>query len=474
MRLTRRAALLGAAAAMLPASLPSLPAYAGGGRGASIQIDPTFPYYLDRSADSIADELLANGYRTVHYFVVNELDVRTELVKALRRRGITVWAMVVGLGSYSVASWPQGWESWQMELLKPIDLGGFHFFSPFSADYVTFKSGMIARMLAATPFDGIEVAEPYFPDWEGIDKGYYGDVGPLARAAFQREYGTAIPDFADPASPTYYRTDTARYERWIQFRVDAVNRCVAEIAGAARAARPDLKVATWSLAVDGGPDSVAREREFQGLDAAAMVALVKPDVHILQTNWPDWVKPDLPPDYIRAYQPFVDQIRAGSPRVPIGVQTDIGSQRAMARDDAWIERFTQTVERMGLATWMAYEYHLGAYIYENPPIPTSAYIPNSGAIELSFQKRIDPDSARRPESFEVITETSRRFVPPEAVTVDGNRVTLLTRPPSGRLRVAVRNVTDAPKYWLYDKTAPANPVPPGAVVDVSRRRPEGA
>lgn len=482
---SRRSVLIGAAAAAAAAVLPAPSAYAAAGEakpvttrqrrpgtaGPSIEIDPTFSYYQGRSPASIADELAVNGYRIAHYFVVNERQVDGALVDALHRRGIAVWALVVGNGSYATDGWPSGWQNWQMQLLKPIDLGGFHYFSPFSDAYVAWKKKLAATLVSTYPFDGFEIAEPYFPEWNGIESGDYGDVGPLAQAAFQREYGLAIPDFADPSSPTYYKTDTSRYRKWIQFRVDAVNRYVNEIIngpGGVRRARPDILVATWSLGINAGPASVALEREYEGLDAGAMVAAVRPDLHILQTNWPDWTQPDLPPDYVTTYQPFVDQIRAYSREVPIGVQADIGSQLAMARDDAWIHKFAVTGSQMGLSTWTAYEYHIGGYMYTDPPVPKVAGMPTRDSVELSFSKRIDPASAAQPRSFQLITPRSSMFIAPDGVTVDGNRVTLQTgQLPPGPLRIAVRNVADTPSYWLYNTDGPANVVPAGTVISVS-------
>lgn len=462
---TAAVALPGVAAAAVPSARRDL-------LGPSIQVDPTFPYYLDRSADSIADEIRANGYRVVHYFVVNELSVNGEFVDALRRRGIAVWAMVVGNGSYAVDGWPDGWEQWQMQLLKPIDLGGFHFFSPFSDPYVRWKKQLLASLVGRYPFDGLELAEPYFPEWNGIQSGVYGDVGTLAQQAFRDAYGQDIPEFSDPDSPAYYRTDTARYAKWVQFRVDAVNRYLDEIvngAGGVRATRHEVAVATWSLGVDAGPDSVALEREYQGLDAARMVTKVRPDVHVFQTNWPDWTRPDLPADYVTRYQPFVNRVRAVRPDLPIGVQTDIGSQLAMARDDVWIAEFARTASAMRLATWTAYEYHIGKYMYVDPPRPVSARMVSRGSIEVTFQKRIDPSSAKASGSFELVTSQSRRTVASDAVSVDGNLVTLVTGPPpSGELRVAVSNVTDEPDRWLYNKSGPANAVAPDTEVVVDR------
>jgi hypothetical protein len=257
---------------------------------------------------------------------------------------------------------------------------------------------------------------------------------------------------------------------WVDFRVDAVNAFLDDVVngdGGIRDANPDVLVATWSLAIGAGPDSVELEREYQGLDAPRMIATVQPDLHILQTNWPDWLRADLPADYARAYQPFVADIRAEHPDIALGIQTDIGSQPAMARDRAWLEGFVATAESMGFATWTAYEYHIGGYMYEEPPVPTQATRMADGAIRVSFNRRIDPESATLPASFEVVVGTRRRWVSPRYVSVDGNTVRI-RQPglPSDSFELAVFNVTDDPRHWLYHRTAEPHRVPSGASVRV--------
>lgn len=69
--------------------------------GPSIQIDPSFPYYQQRSPESIVEEIMLAGYQSVHYFVVNEHVIQKELLLAFRQNGIPVWAMVIGNGTFS-------------------------------------------------------------------------------------------------------------------------------------------------------------------------------------------------------------------------------------------------------------------------------------------------------------------------------------------------------------------------------------
>lgn len=105
---------------------------------ATIQIDPTFAYYVDRSEASVAAELEQAGYRSVRYFVTDETKINGRLVRALRERGMEVWAMALGNGAYGTGHLPPAWRSWQMELLKPVN-DGYVRLSPFSAGYTAWK-----------------------------------------------------------------------------------------------------------------------------------------------------------------------------------------------------------------------------------------------------------------------------------------------------------------------------------------------
>ncbi|WP_409345067.1 N-acyl-D-glucosamine 2-epimerase [Paenibacillus sp. MBLB4367] len=428
--------------------------------GPSIQIDPLFAYYTDRSADSIAEEIELAGYRTVHYFVVSENKVNRELIDAFHAKGIAVWALVIGNGTFSTDGYPAEWPGWQMELLKPAN-DGFIRLSPFSGSYRTWKKAAVAALLTDYPFDGIEFAEPFFPEWDGIRTGTYGDVGPLAQAAFEQRYQEEIPDFRNPGSPRYYLSDTKRYRNWVEFRVEAVNDFLDELlngAGGARDVRPDIAVATWSLAIDDGPRSVERLREIQGLDAPAMIAKVKPDIHVLQTHWPDWTKSEseLPPDYIKAYRPFADAIRAAHPGMPIAVQADIGSAKHMLKSREWLNGFSRAVKRYGYAAWTAYEYHLGKYMYDEKPVPLKVQRIGARELVLSFNKRIDGASVLMPGHVLLDTGGHVRPLFPEAgAKIDGNRIVVYAEQlPRTSFELVFANVTDTPSRWLFNEHEP--------------------
>ncbi|UVI29508.1 N-acyl-D-glucosamine 2-epimerase [Paenibacillus spongiae] len=439
-------------------------------KGPSIQIDPLFPYYRNRSADSIAEEIELAGYRSVHYFVVNENVVDKALIDAFHGRGIGVWAMVIGNGTFSTADYPDEWPSWQMGLLKETN-DGFQRFSHFSPGYARWKKAAMVKLASGYPFDGIEIAEPYFPEWGGIERGVYGDVGPLAQSAFLKQYGLEMPEFTDSESPRYYLTDTETYMKWAEFRVDAVNGFIDEMINAkdgVRAARPDILVATWSLAIDAGPDSMEALRVEQGMDAPSMIARVRPDMHMLQTHWPDWIKGDLPPDYTRKYIPFMDAIRTAFPELPLGVQADIGSGETMIKGGQWLEQFEAAAYDIGFTSWTAYEYHIGGYMYESAPVPLRARRNGPDELILSFNKRIDEHSASDGAHYAIIADEQRESGGWTSVAVDGNRVALRAEKlPAEPFELEIgTGITDTPDKWLF-KNRPANAVPAGTRIRIA-------
>lgn len=440
--------------------------------GRSIQVDPTFPYYRGRSAKSVAEEIRLAGYDIVHYFVVNEHNVSHSLIEACQSYGMSVWAMVLGNGTFSTDKYPVEWPSWQMGLLKPVN-DGYTRFSPFSEGYRNWKKRAAAELVYHYPFDGIEIAEPYFPEWDGIRRGVYGDVGPLAAEAF-RAYcgGCDMPEFSDTGSPRYYKRVPELYEKWVAFRVEAVNNFVDELIngnGGVRSVRPDIAVATWSLAVRGGERAIAQLRELQGLEASSMISKVRPDIHYLQTHWPDWTRGDLPPDYIREYAPFVQRIRAAHPGLPLGVQADIGSGRNMVKSGGWWRSMQETARRLGYVTSTAYEYHIGGYMYEERPMPVTALRTAWNEIVISFNKRIDEASCRPPAAVFRFRREDGEPVPVElrAVRTDGNRVLLYSADfPDAELVVELTGaIQDTPDLWLI-KGKPANKSVAGANVVV--------
>lgn len=428
--------------------------------GATMQIDPTFPYYKNRSNESIVEEIELAGYKAVHYFVVNENDVNGDMIDAFHKRGIPVWLMVVGNGTYSTKGLPSGWENWKMKLTKQENGGDFTFFSLFNKDFLEWKKKALVNLIKKYPFDGIEMAESYFPEWDAIRTGRYGDVGPVAEAAFKKQYKLDMPDFVNPNSPDYYTKKPDIYQKWIQFRVEGVNNFLNEIyngKNGVREARPDILVATWSLAVDAGANSVSKLREDHGLEAVSMVASVKPDIHFFQTHWPDWIKPEsqLSPDYMKLYQQFTDPVKTTFPKVPLGFQADQGSGKDMIKSTSWVNRFNHEVPKYGYSTWTSYEYHIGGYIYTETPKPLKAE-KKDGLVIVSFNKRIDEVSGSNPLNYSFYHNGNKENVTINKISVDGNRALIkLNVPLQDQSSIHINYIEDTPALRLY-KDFPVN------------------
>lgn len=438
----------------------------------SITVDPLFKYYQNRSAESIADELVINGYKIIHYYVVNENNVNADFVKALHEAGVEIWLMTVGNGTYSTSDFPLGWENWKMNLKESINPeGGFTYLSQFNDDYVEWKKKKLVELLSNYQFDGIEMIEPYFPAWEGPNNENYGDIGPNASNAFYAKYGLNMPDFKNQNAENYYTKVPEIYNKWIEFRVNGVNQFLHEIyngAGGIREQCPNIKVATWSLGIDAGDHSIDLLREYQGLDVPAMINLVQPDMHYIQTHWPDWIlnEPNLPPNYVQSYDTFMLEIKDASIDLPVGIQADIGSLQDMIKSRGWFEDFIRYSRLSGYSTYTAYEYHIGGYMYDELPKVIKAERIEKNCVQLSFNKRIKILGNNWNINFKFYQKSQEIYPELINVKVDGNRLLLyFTDQPDSSYVIQLNNIEDTPELWLYTGYE-ANQIQPDSEITV--------
>jgi hypothetical protein len=85
-----------------------------------VQIDPFLGrYFANRSAESIAEEIAANGFQGVQYIVTRDSRVNRDLLKALRQRRIHVDYATFGNGTYDTTDLPDGWQQWRMVTRQP-------------------------------------------------------------------------------------------------------------------------------------------------------------------------------------------------------------------------------------------------------------------------------------------------------------------------------------------------------------------
>lgn len=417
----------------------------------SITVSPGFAYYKDRSPESIVEEITANGYDDVRLVSTNNSEVDDALLKAFKARGVKVWCMTFCNGVYPPADLPEGWKLWEMKRKKPANPDGFISFCFNNPEYRKWKKASLTKILHDHAFYGLDLAEPFLPAYMGPDSEIYGCICDQCAAAFKKMYPgvSGLPDFTDPKSPHYWKTDKTLYEKWVGFRVSSVVNYIDELVNGKDGIRekcPDVKVATWSLGLD-TPDQIAKLREWEAIDAAATVKRVRPDMHMIQTDWPDWMKSDLSPKYPLKYKPIVDSIRAVSPTLPIMLQADIGSKVNMRRSRAWIEDMEKCAKELGCTSATSYEYHLGECIYTEPPAVVKAES-EEGGIKLIFNKRLDSVSATNIGNYAL---SSGRV---DYAKVDGNIVHLSISGAEGKPEVTVSGISDdETRRFHHDKPA---------------------
>lgn len=369
--------------------------------GRTVQIDTAFPYYHNRSNESIASELRVNGFDGVYYYTGTDTRLRPGLVGEMQRQKLGVGLMTLpSLVYWSEAQLaerlPAGWRDWLIEFTgSGMDIYRFigFVYPEYNAWYKNYLNGMLLRHR----FDAFTFAEIMYPIYDGPEKNppFYGDVSPGFQAAFKRATGSeTFPNFTDPADPDYFRTNTGLYRQLVEYRVRTIDDFYDDIIngpGGAREAAPGILFATWTLGIN-IPDGVAKLREWEGNDIVTMIRRVKPDLHFIQTHAPDWANPALPGDYPLAYQPFFDAVRTANPDVKIGMQADLGSLGPSRRDPAWQKQFYDACRKAGVDTTTYYEFGLRWEIYSQPP--RLCEIRRDGdTLLLVFDQRLNAESA---------------------------------------------------------------------------------
>ncbi|NDV79823.1 hypothetical protein D0T57_12720 [Dysgonomonas sp. 511] len=261
--------------------------------------------------------------------------------------------MLLGNCFYEPTLLPQ---EWAMEFLTPYP--GLYFYSFHNDDFVNWQVERVKRIMRNYDFVGIEFAESYFPEWKTIDNnGFYGDVSLYARQKFIHEYlnqpNSEVPDFAS------IRSNPELYEKWQDFRVDAVLNFNMQIKNAVKETNPATLFASWGMGIRSG--TLDEIREHFGLDMIRIAEEVNPDVFFIQTASQDWSDDLLAPDYLNEYSYIVNGIRAVEPDIALGIQADIaslsyGNSSAPKRTPEWWLNFMDLSLQAGYYTNTSYEY----------------------------------------------------------------------------------------------------------------------
>lgn len=428
--------------------------------GRSVEIDPAFAWYRNRSPASVASEIRAAGYGTVLYVVTRDSRIDRELVDAFHDERIGVWYCTFGNGTYDTADLPPSWESWRM--VTRSDLAGTPLRDGYTRiclnnpAYRAWRTRQICTVLSTCPFDGVQIMEPHWPEYPGIESPAYACFCDACRTAFIRMFPgqQRLPDILDANAADSPKRNPDLWRKWLEFRRRTLTEFLDELVNGEEGIRrcaPQAKICTWTLAL-AGRDGLQRIREDSGEDAADVVRTVRPDLHCLQTHWPDWIRPDLRPNYVKEYAPFVEDIRRVSPALPLMIQADTGSRLENRRSWQWIEDFENASRRLGAGSTTIYEYALGLYAYTDSPRIVEVRCPKPTELVLICTRPVDAAIARDPAR---LTLTSGRI---EGARVDGNCVILSCSglPPAGQrveLTVTELRVDLARRYYATGEPA---------------------
>ena len=427
-------------------------------------IDPIFEYYKDRSPESIALELKVNNYNAVYYFATVPTACNKDLIETLQQENIPVvlitfpcwvWVKPAEMDKFL----PPNWRDWQMEFTgnKTEEHTFIGFVYP---EYNQWYGEYVSKMLGDFGFDGFAMLETMYPNYNGLSYNppQMGDISQGFRKAFEAETGyKELPEFVDSNSPLYYTKNPELTKAWEDFRVKTVNDFMFDIMSKVRSEHPDIAIASWSLGIS-EPGGDKKIRFYNGMDTYSMVERIQPDIHIVQTHWPDWCNPDLKPDYIKAYKFYVDEAKRACPTVKVGTQSDFGSLPEMRRSIDWVKEHRAACDEV-LDNFLVYEFNIRDEVFSEAPV-LKALMLNDDELLMVFDQRI-ADSAAATMTNRVLQAKNAEFTVKSA-TVDGNllRCKLDSKPAIGtELTVPAGGIADVPQVRL--KLSQHEPLPQG-------------
>ncbi len=445
-------------------------------RGKTTQCDFAFPYYQGRSAASVADEIEVNGYSGVYYFVCSDKATRKDIILELQKRGIPVAAMVIASGAYlPVAERPAGWEKWRMEFTNRL-LDDYQLMSYVHKDYAEWMKHRVVKLLKEFGFDGFTFAEAMYPIADGLERAdvLYGDISPAFQAAFKRDTGhTVFPEFANKEAENYYKKIPDVYRALVDYRVKTVNDFYDEVVNGKNGVReecPGIFVATWTLGIR-LPNGVEKLREWEGNDIPSMIRQVKPDMHFIQTHAPDWMNPELKPDYVKGYKPFFDAVKQTDPNMPVGFQGDFVSHLEIRRNPEWVREWYAVCSTLPIDSTTYYEFSLRWNVYEEAPKLVRIRREKKNTLVLSFDQRLAKDCAEMVTSKSIISDERGRNYAIQSAEVDGNMLKLVLDgdpAPGASLAVRLDGIRDDPSC-RFERPGPVQPMPRG----IANTIPEG-
>jgi hypothetical protein len=327
-------------------------------------------------------------------------------------------------------------------------------------------------------FDAITFSQPIYPVYDGVTKNpvVYADVSAGYQSIFMADTGEShFPDFTNTGSAYYFKTNTTLYQKLVQHRINSVTNYFDEIingSGGLRQSAPDTLVATWSMAcskvADGG---VGVFPEWEGNNPYNIVKSVKPDIHYIQTHWPDWMDSTLSPEHVYYYTDNFKEAWRAMPDVTIGVHDDFGSMASMRRSNQYYSSFvTASAASSAITTYYCFDIRSDIYLAA-PQLKRISGGEADSDIILEFNERIHSNSAGLISSRTIVNSVGAVYNVISA-SVDGSMIRLQldkTVQPGETLSVNVGGISDDPSVRVVNADIPAgstNIIPTGTIVQL--------
>jgi len=434
--------------------------------------DFSFYYYRNRSPRGLAREIKARGFSWLCGYSSR---TTPELVEAFHDEGMAFVLFLWGTIIYS----PGTLSPPPPDSGKQVFVGGAQapdanpvFYCPNSQEYVEWYRKMVHDQVHRVPADMIMMTESFLGEWGGPDATTYGCFCDSCRSRFLQVYPeeTNLPDFQNPASPRYWKTNRVLYERWITFRADSVKKFQQATYDAVIQELPNVAIAGNMLAID-DPQGISKVREYNAQDVNLLANAMPWDFFYLQAHFPDWLKISLDAEqHIRSYVPFLTAIRSNAPKLRVGVTTDSGSNMGMRRSLAWLHACALAAKQDGFSSFAPYEYSISRFIYEEPPTVIGIKPDGAGKkLEVIFSKRVDSSTAQNTSNYTLDSGSN-----PSQVQFDGGNIATLIFESWQRNRnasIRIVNVKDDwAGFWFKSHAGSgvqfqANTISPNTVLD---------
>ena len=172
------------------------------------QVDPAFAWFTGRSAESLAEELWAKGYRSVRFTVTNRAAVRADLVKECHSLGLKAILVTFGNGGCSTADLPAGWGHWTMCTRNPEASAGYTYLCLNNPDHLKWRQEDAVWMPGGAALTRWRSASRWPAHSGGIE--LYGACA-IPPGTIQERDGMDAHRVFRTAQPALLETDTKRY-----------------------------------------------------------------------------------------------------------------------------------------------------------------------------------------------------------------------------------------------------------------------